>query len=114
VNKFTMNRKLSTEERVFVLQQWCQHDHRYRHAVHLFLGRFPNSAPPPRQAIHNLNKKFEQTGSVADRNRSGRPKSVTAEGNLNIVVQSSTKSTRKVSSEHNILRTRNRRENRNI
>jgi hypothetical protein len=33
VNKFTMNRKLSTEERVFVLQKWCQHDRNYRDVV---------------------------------------------------------------------------------
>jgi hypothetical protein len=25
-----MNKKLSTEERVFVLQKWWQHDHNYR------------------------------------------------------------------------------------
>jgi hypothetical protein len=113
-----MNRKLSTEERVFVLQKWWQHDHNYRDVVDLFVERFPNSVPPSGQAIHNLNKRSEQTGSVADLPRSGRPKSVTMEGNLNIVtqsfVQSPTKSTRKASSEHDILRTRNRREKRNI
>jgi hypothetical protein len=37
VNKFTMNRKLSTEERVFVLLKWWQHDHNYRDVVDLFL-----------------------------------------------------------------------------
>jgi hypothetical protein len=30
-------------------------------------------------AIHNLNKRFEQSGSVADLPQSGRPKSVTME-----------------------------------
>jgi hypothetical protein len=73
VNKFTMNRKLSTEERVFVLQKWWQSDHNYRDVVELFVERFPNSVPPSRQAIHNLNKRSEQTGSVADLPRSGRP-----------------------------------------
>jgi hypothetical protein len=99
VNEFTMNRKLSTEERVFILQKWWQHDHNYRDVVDLFVERFPNSVLPSRQAIHSLNKRFEQTRSVADLPRSGRPKSVTMEENLNIVaqsfVQSSTKSTRK-------------------
>jgi hypothetical protein len=113
-----MNRKLSTEERIFVLQKWRQHDHNYRDVVDLFLEHFPNSVPPSRQAIHNLNKRSEQIESVADLPRSGRPKSVTTEENLNIVaqsfVQSPTKSIRKASSEHDILRTRNRRENRNI
>jgi transposase len=109
-----MNRKLSTEERVFVLQKWCQHDHNYRDVVDLFVGRFPNGVPASRQTIHNLNKRFEQTGSVADRPRSGRPKSVTTGENLNIVkqsfVQSPTKSTRNASSEHDILTTRNRKQ----
>jgi transposase len=88
VKKFTMNRKLSMEERVLVLQKWCQHDHSYRDVVDLFVERFPNGVPPSRQAIHNLNKRFEQTGSVEDRPRSGRPKSATTEENLNIVAQS--------------------------
>jgi transposase len=85
VNKFKMNRKLSTEERVFVLQKWWQHDHSYRDVVDLFVERFPNSVPPSRQAIYNLNKRFEQTGSVADFPRSGTPKAATTEENLNIV-----------------------------
>jgi transposase len=97
--------------RVFVLQKWWQHGHNYRDVVDLFVEPFPNCIPPSRQAIHNLNKRFEQTGSVADRPRSGRPKSVITEENINIVaqsfVQSTTKSTRKASSEHDILRTRN-------
>jgi transposase len=84
MNKFTMDRNLSTEERVFVLQKWWQHDHSYRDVVDLLVERFPNSVPPSRQAIHNLNKRFERTGSVADRPGSRRPKSVTTEENLNI------------------------------
>jgi hypothetical protein len=89
-----------------------------RDVADLSVERFPNSVPPSWQAIHNLNKRYEQTGLVADLPRSGRPKSVTTEENLNIIVQSfvqsPTKSTRKASSEHDILRKRNRRENRNI
>jgi transposase len=80
-----MSKKLSTEDRVFVPQKWWQHDHSYRDVANLFVERFPNSVPPSRQAIHNSNKRFEQTGSVADLPRSGRPKSVTTEENLNIV-----------------------------
>jgi transposase len=79
MNRFTMNRKLSTEARVFLLQKWWQHDYSYRDVVDLFVERFPNSVPPSRQVIHNLNKRFEQTGSVADLPRSGRPKSITTE-----------------------------------
>jgi transposase len=70
--------------RVFVLQKWWQHGHSYRDVVDLFVERFPNSVPPSRQAIDNLNKRFEQTGSVADLPRSGRPKTVTTEENINI------------------------------
>jgi hypothetical protein len=103
---------------VFLYFRSDGNDHNYRDVVDLFVERFPNSVPPSRQAIHSLNKMSEETGSVADIPRSGRPKSVTTGENLNIVaqsfVQSPTKSTRKASSEHGILRTRNRRENGNI
>jgi hypothetical protein len=85
VNGFRMNRKLSTEERVFVLQKWCQHDHSYRDVVDLFVERFPNSVPPSGQAIHNLNKRFLEAGSVANLPRSGRP---TDEGSVSAYCRS--------------------------
>jgi hypothetical protein len=86
VDKFTLNRKLSMEEHVFVLQKWWQHDHNYRDVVALFVECIPNSVPPSRQAIHNLNERLEQTGS-AEFPRSGWPNSVTTQENLNIVAQ---------------------------
>ena len=72
-----MNSKLPIRERVFILQQWWLHDHNYEDVVESFVQHFPNSRPLSRQAIHNLNKRFEMTGSVADLPRSGRPISVT-------------------------------------
>lgn len=104
-----MNRKLTTEQRVFVLQTWWKHDHSYSDVCDLFVERFPNVEPPSRQGIHKLNSRFEQTGSVAELPRSGRPTSVCTEENLNVVaqcyVQSPTKSQRKASSEYEIPRT---------
>lgn len=111
--KFIMSRKFSVRERVFILQKWWLHDHNYEDVVQLFVQHFPNINPPSRQAIHNLNKRFEETGSVADLQRSGRPKSVTTEQNLTTVaqsfVQSPSKSTRRASSELGISRTSLRR-----
>lgn len=108
-----MNSKLPIRERVFILQQWWLHDHNYEDVEESFVQHFPNSRPLSRQAIYNLNKRFEITGSVADLPRSGRPKSVTTEENLETVaqslVQSPTKSTRRASSELGISRTSVRR-----
>ncbi|KAG8304064.1 hypothetical protein J6590_103137, partial [Homalodisca vitripennis] len=67
----------------------------------MFVERFPNIQPPSRQGIRKLNLRFEETGSVAELPLSGRPRSVTAEENLNVLaqcfVQSPTKSQRKAS-----------------
>uniref|UniRef100_A0A1B6L4Y9 DUF4817 domain-containing protein n=1 Tax=Graphocephala atropunctata TaxID=36148 RepID=A0A1B6L4Y9_9HEMI len=108
-----MNRKLTTEQRVFVLQTWWKHDHNYSDVCDLFVERFPNIEPPSRQCIRKLNLRFEQTGSVAELSRSGRPRSVTSEENLNVIaqcfVQSPTKSQRKASNEYGIARTSLRR-----
>lgn len=106
--KTTMNRTLSTEEHIFRLQKWWNHDHDYSEVCDLFVNRLP-TAPPSRKAIHNLNKRFEQSGTVADLPRPGRPKSVVAEQNENIVaqsfVQSPTESTQKASNDLGIPRT---------
>ena len=59
----------------------------YSDVIELFAERFPNIAPPSRESIRKLNKRFEQTGMVAELPRSGRPKTVTTEENLNIVAQ---------------------------
>lgn len=56
------------------------------HAVNVaFRREFPNDDIPSRQTIYRLSEKFDETGSVDDLPRSGRPKSVTKEENIQIV-----------------------------
>lgn len=97
-----MNSKLPVKERVFILQQGWLHDHNYEDVVESFMQCFPNSKPLSRQAIYNLNKKFQKTRPVAVLPRSGRPKSVTTV-NINTVpqtfIQSLSKSTRRAQSQ---------------
>jgi hypothetical protein len=52
-----------------------------------FTEKFPCIQPPTRQAIHNLNTRFEDTSSVADLSRSGRPRSARSEENLQTAEQ---------------------------
>uniref|UniRef100_A0A1B6GN10 DUF4817 domain-containing protein n=1 Tax=Cuerna arida TaxID=1464854 RepID=A0A1B6GN10_9HEMI len=104
-----MNRKLSTEQHIFVLKSWWKYDCNYIDMCDSFVERFPNVRPPSRQGIRKLNARFEETGSVAELSRSGRPVSVTTEENLNVVaqcfVQSPTKSQRKAYKEYGLPRT---------
>lgn len=83
LDELTMNRKLSMEECIFYFRSpdnvtiitvmWL---------IYLWIG-FPNMLPSSWQPIHNLNKRFEQSGSlVADLPHSDRPKSATTEENL--------------------------------
>jgi hypothetical protein len=46
-----------------------------------FTEKFPGIQPPTGQAIHNLNTRLEETSSVADLPRNGRPRSARAEEN---------------------------------
>uniref|UniRef100_A0A1B6HJY8 DUF4817 domain-containing protein n=1 Tax=Homalodisca liturata TaxID=320908 RepID=A0A1B6HJY8_9HEMI len=73
----------------------------------MFVERFPNVRPPSRQGIRKLNGRFEETGSVAELSRSGRPVSVTKEENVvaQCFVHSPTKSQRKASKECGLPRT---------
>lgn len=56
-----MNRKLTTEQCVFVLQAWLEHYNScYSDVCDLFVEPFPNVETPYRQGIHKLNSIFEQ------------------------------------------------------
>ena len=48
----------------------------------LFKQKFPNSIVQSRQTMHNLAKKFHDTSSVLDSQRSGRPKTATSTENI--------------------------------
>lgn len=80
-----MPRVLTKEQRIFLLKRWWMSE-KSLHAVNVaFRREFPNDDIPSRQTIYRLSEKFDETGSVDDLPRSGRPKSVTKEENIQIV-----------------------------
>lgn len=107
---------LTTEERVFLVEQVFRHGGNYTEGVQIeFNKTFPDTPVPHRNAVRNLIRKFRETGSVQDVSRSGRP--ITSEETVNDVKdrmeRSPTKSVRRLSQEadiskssaHRILRT---------
>ena len=79
-----MPRKLTSEERKFILKRYWKTENAQdviRDWNHYF-----NTDPPTRLAIYKLRDKFDDTGSVADAPRSGRP-SVCTEQNLATVAE---------------------------
>jgi hypothetical protein len=98
-----MNRKLTTQQRVFLLQPWWQTNTNCARVLEMFAEKFRDTPVPTRQAIYNLNKRFQHHGSVNDLPRSGRPRTSLTEENLTTVtkpcVQSPKKSIRKTSAE---------------
>ena len=101
-----MPRKLTLEERKFILKRYWKTENAQdviRDWNHYF-----NTDPPTRLAIYKLRDKFDDTGSVADAPRSGRP-SVCTEQNLTTdaeaYARSSKKSLRRASAEIGIKRT---------
>ena len=79
-----MPRKLTLEERKFILKRYWKTENAQdviRDWNHYFI-----TDPPTRLAIYKLRDKFDDTGSVADAPRSGRP-SVCTEENLTTVLK---------------------------
>lgn len=74
-----MVRKLTIQQRVFVLQKYWECKHDYKSIVEAFTEKYPDLHPPSRHTIRNLNLKFEHDGTVVDRPRSGRPATVTSD-----------------------------------
>ena len=50
-----------------------------------FRTEFPGNKIPSQQAIYQLAKKFDETGSIEDAPRSGRPTTINTEENLEVV-----------------------------
>jgi transposase len=98
-----MTRKLTKDQRVFLLQTWWKTNKKSQEVNAAFTEKFLG-----RQAIYNRNTRFEETGSVADLPRSGRPRSARSKENLQTVVQafvqSPSKSIRRASRELEISR----------
>ena len=76
---------LTTKQRVFLLKHWWMSGKSVHTVNTAFKDEFPEDAIPARQTIYRLSKKFDETGSVDDTSRSGRPKSATTEDNTSLV-----------------------------
>ena len=91
--KFILKRYWKTENAHYVIREWHQ---------------YFDTDPPTRLAIYQLRDKFNETGSIVDAPRSGRP-SVCTEENLTTVAEayarSPKKSLRRGSAEIGIKRT---------
>jgi transposase len=55
--------------------------------IETFIGKFPDVQPPRHETIYELNKRIEETGTVDDLPRSGRPKTALTDENLQIVAE---------------------------
>lgn len=83
-----MPRLLTKEQRIFLLKQWWKSGGATQTINEAFQHEFPNEEVPARQTIYRLAKKFDETGSVKDAPRSGRPKSINTDENMQLVSQS--------------------------
>ena len=111
-----MAEKLSLEERVQIIFLFGRLGATHRSVAEEFNNRHPGRGPVSHSTVCRLIQRFQETGSVADRKRSGRPKSVTNEETSTLVlanvVKSPKKSVRRLcqefeiskSSVHNILK----------
>jgi hypothetical protein len=68
-----MNRKLTTQQRVFLLQSWWQPTKKSARVLEMFAEKFRDTPVPTRQAIYKLNQRFQRHESVHDLSRSERP-----------------------------------------
>ena len=65
---------LPLEERIFLVEEVYSHGGKYSKEVqNIFKEEFGEELLPDRHCVVALMKKFEQTGSVQDQSRSGRP-----------------------------------------
>ena len=81
VGNIGMARQLTLQQRIFIVKQWIKHDKNSRAVAAAFAKEYPNDAPPSRQSMHVLAKKFHETGSVTDKKRSGRPNNMNTDEN---------------------------------
>jgi hypothetical protein len=90
-----MNRKLTTQHRVFLLQSRWQTNKNNARVLEMFAKKFPDTPVPTPQAICNLNQRFQRHGNVHDLPRSGRPRTSLTEENLTTVAQALVQSPKK-------------------
>jgi transposase len=85
---------MTKEQRIFVLKHWWISGKTLRRVNTAFRNEFPHDKIPSRQAIYQLAKKFDETGSVDDAPRSGRPTTFNTEENLELVSKTFSQSPR--------------------
>ncbi|CAF4425902.1 unnamed protein product [Rotaria sp. Silwood2] len=68
-----MPRFLTIEQRIFILKQWWMSGKTLKTVNEAFQDEYPDDEIPARQTIYRLATKFDETGSVEDAPRSGRP-----------------------------------------
>ncbi len=107
-------RKLySLDERVFLIKLYARHYGNHQEIIDEFVLKFPDAPIPSHTTLWRMMKRFEDTGSVMDRPRCGRTRSVMTEENMETValtfVEDNNQSARKLSNELGIARTSLRR-----
>lgn len=94
----------SQEQRVFLLEQYFT-SHSYEFAIDQFRVTYPDVSVPNKSTLTRLIRRFRETGSVADKKRSGRPVVLT-DAKLsevrNAMQQSPSKSLRRLSTQSQI------------
>ena len=75
---------LSNEQKIFIVEKFLE-TKSVSQVISLFSEKFQNSPTPARSTIYKLANKFKETGSVGDRSRSGRPRSVFNDDNKTLV-----------------------------
>lgn len=78
---------LNEKERITLLMMQGYGDmiRSYDQIRHLFNDEFPNRPPISKTVVRNTIKRFEETGSVKDRPRAGRPSALEDNQKLNIL-----------------------------
>jgi hypothetical protein len=84
-----------TQQRMFLFQSWWKTNKNSAHVLKMFAEKFRDTPVPTRQAIYNLNQRFQRHGSVHDLQKSGRPRTSLTEENLTTVAQALVQSPKK-------------------
>ena len=79
-----MTRKLTQEMRCKIAV-WQEAYGSVRQTQHLFNREFGINSAPTRRTIYAIHRKFMETGSIVDAQRSGRPKSRRSEENIQVL-----------------------------
>ena len=73
-----MNRRLTLQQRIFVCKCYFKWESPSRVPIE-YIQTFPGEVPPSRFTIHEIVKKFETTGSVANKKRNRKRTVLTEE-----------------------------------